>query len=134
MADPIPAPITAPMTPPATTPPATPPTDQTGPLDAGHTTSEYALARGVTILASVIAALGTIASFMGAVSPVFAGLPSVGKWLAIGGTTIAALTQAAYGLQRLLIKLKAISAGLVPPPDTSQAAADAAAASIGSKA
>jgi hypothetical protein len=71
------------------------------------------MARIVVILSSGIAALGTVGSILGAISPTFAAVPQVGKWLALAGVAVAAAVQAGYGLQRTLIKLAAINAGQV---------------------
>lgn len=105
-------------------------TEQTGPLDAGHTTSEFGLSKTVVVLSSVISVMGTVLSVLSAVTAV---LPpaagAVGVYLAIGGAAVAGLKAVTYEVQRAVIKMAAIKAGQVPGPDAP--APDAAAAELG---
>lgn len=104
--------------------------DATPTVPPGKTTSEYALTKAVIVLASFIAALGTIMSVLSAVTAVVpANAGALGKWLAIGGVAVAALKAAAYEIQRAVIKIAAIQAGQDAPSDP--AGADAAAANLG---
>jgi len=84
----------------------------TNPLAAGHTTTEYFLAK-VTVYAGVAGAvLGAAAIALSAAStslPPAAG--EVGKWVTIAGATVATLSSAAYGFQRALLKIAAIKSG-----------------------
>lgn len=97
----------------------------------GAQTSEGKLAKVVVFVSAAIGVLGTIASFMGAISPLLANIPAVAKYAAMGGVLVAALTQAAYGLQRTLVKIAAINAGQVVPVDPVQGTVDDAAADLG---
>jgi hypothetical protein len=108
------------------------PTSVTNPLAPGGTTSEGAGSKVVVIIASVIAALGTITTVLESVSAVVpASTKGLGLWLAIGGAVVAGLTQIAYTVQRGLIKVAAIKAGGAVPPDPTPAAASTAAANLG---
>lgn len=117
----------------SSTPPSSPPLPfplltpagplQTNPLAAGSTTSEGVLAHIVVILATVIAALGTITGLVQNVTNVVPASPELSKWLAIGGVAVASLTQIAYGLQRGAIKVAAINAGAIGNGKTAEDAA-----------
>lgn len=99
----------------------------------GNTTTEHAMAHFVVLLSAAIAGLGTVASILSSITPIFGGVGSLGKWLALGGSVVAALTSFGYGLQRTLVKIAAINAGNAPPPDMSSAVLDVAAANLGKK-
>jgi Na+-transporting NADH:ubiquinone oxidoreductase subunit NqrE len=103
------------------------PTDQTNPLDAGHTTTEYRQARFVVILSSVLAILGYAQTVLDKVLPM---LPEqskgLGMWVAIAAVAVAGLTSLAYSIQRSFIKIAAIKAGQSAPAtgDAASAAAN----------
>jgi hypothetical protein len=108
-------------------------TDQTSPLDAGHTTTESRGTKVVVILTSVIGALGTITTVLDQVTNI---LPASTKWIgpvvAIVGVISAGLTQIAYTVMRTWIKVEAIKAGKTPPVDPAAVKSpDAAAANLG---
>lgn len=104
------------------------PTDQTSPLDAGHTTSEHTLARLTTITASVIAVLSTVTDLLGKAQAVIPEAPKgLGLWIGLGAAAVAFLSSVAYGFQRALIKIEAIKAGNAAPATPDANASDAAA-------
>jgi hypothetical protein len=102
------------------------PTDQTGPLDAGHTTSEYK----VTIIATVLSVLATIT---GVALDLLQSAQSAGiggKWLPIAlsifGVLGTVLTSIGYQVARSNVKAAAIRASNatidVTPASTAAAA------------
>lgn len=105
------------------------PTDQTGPLDAGHTTSEYAQSKVVVMLASIIAVLGTLTTIVEKVSTIIPeSSKGLGLWITVASLAIGGLTSIAYTVQRGLIKVNALRAGVrVAAPSS----ADDAAANLG---
>lgn len=108
------------------------PTDQTGPLDAGHTTTEYATSKSVVVLSSIIAALGVVTTVLDKVVAIFPeSSKGIGLWVTIGSIAIAGLTSIAYTVQRGLIKVNALRAGAVSPAAPNPVAADDAAANLG---
>lgn len=96
------------------------PSSTTNPTAAGATTSEGKGSKVVVILASVIAALGTLTQVIDSLTSIIpASQKGLGLWLAIGGAAIAGLTQIAYTVQRGWVKVAAIQAGNTPPADPS---------------
>lgn len=97
-------------------------------VEAGHTTSEGKGSKVVVILASVIAALGSITSVLDAMTTIIpASAKGLGMWLAVGGVAVAGLTQIAYTIQRGMVKVAAIQAGVQvgpTPVDPAKAAAN----------
>lgn len=109
--------------------PVTTPTDQTNPLDAGHTTTEANGSKLVVIIAGVIGVLGTLTTVIDSISNIIpAAQKGIGLWLAVASIVVAALTQIAYTVMRSQIKIAAIKAGRVPPSDPAVPAADPTAA------
>lgn len=100
-------------------------------VSPGSQTSEGKLAKVVVFVSAAIGVLGTVASFLDAVSPLFMNIPAVAKYAAMAGVLVAAFTQAAYGLQRTLIKIAAINAGQPVPADPVQVKVEDAAAEVG---
>jgi hypothetical protein len=101
-------------------PTTTTPTDQTGPLDAGHTTTEYK----VSMLATILGALATVVGYASTILDV---LPQELKWVgvatAIVGMLTACLTALGYTVTRGGIKKAALAASTAPPNATAAAAA-----------
>lgn len=100
MADPVIAPVTP-----------TPPTDQTNPLDAGHTTTEYGLARWAAIAGIALAVLSTIVDLTNRLVPLlpdFTWITTVGV---VAGTLVTVLSTVLYGQQRSNLKIAALKAG-----------------------
>jgi hypothetical protein len=118
---------------PETTTPVVP-TDQTGSLDAGHTTTEYQQTKIVVILTSVLAVLGTITTVLDKALTIFPeSNKGLGLWLAIGSLAVGALASIAYTVQRTAIKVAALRAGATVPTDPAIPARnpDDAAANLG---
>jgi hypothetical protein len=87
------------------------PTDSTTPLDAGHTTSEYAFAKWIAILSAAIGILSTISDVALKAAAVLPQGSVVLPWVAGGAAVTGALTAIAYTISRTLVKLAAIRAG-----------------------
>ena len=87
------------------------PTDQTSPLDAGHTTSEYALTKVVVFLSGLVSVAGVVMTAVQAIAPIFAPTkygPLVGVVLAVGGATVAAVKTWLYEVERTALKQSAL--------------------------
>lgn len=91
--------------------PAPAPTDQTGPLDAGHTTTEYALAKWASVAGIVLAVLSTVVDLTNRLAPVMPGNTWVTKVGVVAGTLVTLLSTVLYGQQRAALKTAAIQAG-----------------------
>lgn len=92
-----------------------PGTDQTGPLDAGHTTTEYALAKWTTIAGIVLAVLSSIVDVTNQIAQVIPGNVWVTKVGVVAGALVTILTSVLYGKQRADLKKAALNAGAAAP-------------------
>ena len=109
---------------------AEPLTDQTGPLDAGTTTTEYTSNKFVVVLTSILSALSLVTGFAEKILPFLPPETSkIGMWAAIGFAAIAGLKSIAYEVQRTLLKIAALKAGVKVAAGTDPAAVAPAAAS-----
>lgn len=99
-------------------PPVTPepPTDQTGPLDAGHTTTEFSVTKWVTVCAIAVAILGGVTEALSSLTTVMPGSKWIGVALTIVGMLSAAAAQVGYALSRASVKKAALQAGVAPKP------------------
>lgn len=107
---------------PETTPVAAEPTDQTGPLDAGHTTTEYALAKWASIAGIALAVLSTVVDLVNKLQPVMPENQWITKVGVVAGTLVTLLTTIMYGSQRAALKSAALKAGAATPAGDPQAA------------
>ena len=104
----------------------------TNPLAPGTSTSEGKGSKIVVVIASVVAALGTIATVLDSVTAIVpASTKGLGMWLAVAGAVVAGLTQIAYTISRSAVKVAAIQAGNAVPLDPTPAATSTAAANLG---
>lgn len=102
---------------PETTPaPVETPVDQTGPLDAGHTTTEFAVTKWVTVCSIVVAILGGVSEALSNLTTVMPGAKWIGVTLTIVGMLSAAAAQIGYALSRASVKKAALQAGVAPKP------------------
>lgn len=109
---------------------AEPLTDQTGPLDAGHTTTEYESQKFIVVLTSILSALSLVVSFAEKILPFLPPETSkVGMWAAIGFAVIGGLRSIVYEMQRTALKVAALKAGVRVAAGTDPAAVAPAAAS-----
>jgi hypothetical protein len=92
-----------------------PPTDQTTPLDAGHTTSEYFITKIILALSAFVAVAGSVLDVVNT----FVKMLPEGSWvfkaLAVAGAVVAVVQSVVYTLSRTQVKLAALnnSAGTV---------------------
>ena len=87
------------------------PTDQTTPLDAGHTTTEAQGSKFVVITSAILSALGIATTIIDKIANIFpAEQKGIGVWIAIGGAVIGGLTQIVYTVQRTQLKIAALRA------------------------
>ena len=85
-------------------------TDQTSPLDAGHTTSEYALAKWMTYAGIGIAVLSGIADLTNQIAQVVPGNVWITKIGLIAGSLAATLSTIFYSKARNDLKKAALAA------------------------
>ncbi len=100
-------------------------TDQTGPLDAGHTTTEYALAKWAVIAGIVLSVLSTVVDVTGKLATVMPGNTLITKVGVIAGALMAVISSVLYGKARTDLKVARIQAtaqAKLPAPSDAQAA------------
>ena len=85
-------------------------TDQTSPSDAGHTTTEFYVAKIVTVLSAVSAALGLGMDILGKLQGLVPAAPWLNTTLVVGGIVAAVVSQVIYTLSRVQIKKALIDA------------------------
>ena len=104
--------------------PATPtePTDQTGPLDAGHTTTEYALAKWTVIAGGALSLLSTVVDVTGKLSAIMPGNAIITKIGVIAGALMSVLAAVLYGKSRTDLKVAALKAAANEPMSDPKAA------------
>lgn len=83
-------------------------TDQTGPLDAGHTTTEFYITKVVTVLSAVSAVLGIGMDLLTKAQVLLPTTPWLNGALVIGGIVGATLSSVIYTLSRYGIKKAAL--------------------------
>lgn len=94
---------------PETAPAPAEPTDQTGPLDAGHTTTEYALAKWASIAGIVLAVLSAVVDLAGQLSNLLPGNVWITKVGVVAGALVSILSTVLYGQQRAALKQAALA-------------------------
>ena len=96
----------------------TEPVDQTGPLDAGHTTTEFYITKIVTVLSSVAAVLGFGMDILTKAQVLLPTTTWLNGVLVIGGIAGAVISNVVYTLSRYGIKKAALvfpQPTIVPP-------------------
>lgn len=101
---------------------ADPGTDKTHPLDAGHTTTEYALAKWASIAGIAIAVLSGIADVANQIAQVVPGNVWVTKIGLVAGSLVTILTSVLYGKQRADLKKAALNAPASTDPNAAKTA------------
>ncbi len=91
-------------------------TDQTGPLDAGHTTTEYLLAKWTIIAGIALSVLSGVADVANEVYKILPGSPWIGKVGLVAGTLVTVLTTVLYGAQRASLKKAVLNQPVVSDP------------------
>jgi hypothetical protein len=84
------------------------PTDQTGPLDAGSTTSEFTAAKWAMILTIVSTVVGAVSEVLTQLAPQLASFKWYGAVLAVIGLLGTVLTALGYGKNRTALKIAAL--------------------------
>lgn len=88
------------------TPAAT--TDQTGPLDAGTTTSEYTITKWAVILGIVATVLGGVTEILTQLAPQLSGFKWYGVVMMVLGVIGTVLAQLGYAKNRTALKIAAL--------------------------
>jgi hypothetical protein len=86
------------------------PTDQTSPLDAGHTTTEYVLAKVMIYAGIALAVLSGVAEAVNQIAPILPPNSIITKIGLICGSLAATLSTIMYGQQRVALKKAALNA------------------------
>jgi len=87
-------------------------TDKTHPLDAGHTTSEFTIAKITVGISGAIALTSTLTEVLGKAQAFFPEAPKgIGLYVAIAAAVLAAISSALYGAQRAALKIAALESG-----------------------
>lgn len=98
-------------------------TDKTHPLDAGVTTTEYALAKWASIAGIALAVLSTVVDLVNKLQPIMPENQWITKVGVVAGTLVTLLSTVLYGQQRSALKVAALKAGAGPvTPSDAQAA------------
>ncbi len=109
------------MADPAPVSPHDAPTEQTNPLDAGHTTSEYALAKWVAVGGAVVMLLSGISDAVLEITKVMPN-PIITKIGVICGLIATTLSTVMYGKSRSDLKQAALANATPPAPADAKAA------------
>jgi hypothetical protein len=104
---------------------STTPTDQSGPLDAGHTTSEFAITKIVVYMGIAAMAIGFATDVLTALQVLVPAWAWIGTALMIAGKATALLKALGYDATRKAIKVaaqqKASNTTVLLPPATAAA-------------
>lgn len=90
--------------------PEAPITDKTHPLDAGHTTSEYATTKVMLYMGIVLATLSGVAEAVNQISNILPPGTLITKIGLVCGTLAGVLASVMYGQQRTALKKAALAA------------------------
>lgn len=84
------------------------PTEQSGALDAGTTTSEYAATKWTVILSIAAVVVGAIADVLAELAPQFSGLKWYGIAVTVVGLIVSVLATLGYTRNRTALKIAAL--------------------------